>query len=125
MSKDLVLYSPRQVITATYHEPEVVEEATVDTAYTVIDPATIKSKIMDIMGSVLARCWINPSLMSFLQNDPHNCLLDMGIVLPHDLTVEIVKHRKKDRPRLVIYEKKDNGYKHRVCYLQLIMMAGT
>ena len=125
MSNDIVLYSPQQVIAATYHKPEVVEAAIEDSVYTVIDSATIKSKIMDIMGSVLARCWINPNLMSFLQTDPHSCLLEMGIMLPTDLTVEIHKNRKKDRPRLVIYEKKENGHKHRVCYLQLIMMAGS
>lgn len=87
-------------------------------AYTVIDPKTIKDKILTYLGSVLARCWINPYLMKQLETDPHQCLFEMGIILPEELKLVVVRHRSKDRPRIVIYENEK-----RICSLQLSMIA--
>jgi hypothetical protein len=87
-------------------------------AYTVIDPKTIKDKILSYLGSVLARCWINPYMMRQLETDPHQCLFEQGIILPEELKLVVVKARSKDRPRIVIYENDK-----RICSLQLSMIA--
>lgn len=86
--------------------------------YTVIDPRTIKDKILTYLGTVLARCWIDQSLMKQLESDPHGLLLEMGIILPEELKLVVVKYRSKDRPRIVIYENEK-----RICSLQLSMIA--
>jgi hypothetical protein len=95
-------------------EPEYVDY----TQYTVIDPKTIKDNILSYLGSVLARCWINPYLMRQLETDPHQCLFEMGIIMPEELKLIVVKVRSKDRPRIVIYENEK-----RICSLQLSMIA--
>lgn len=87
-------------------------------AYTVIDPKTIKDKILTYLGAVLARCWINPYMMKQLEDDPHQCLFEQGIILPDDMRLIVVKARSKDRPRIVIYENDK-----RICSLQLSMIA--
>ena len=86
--------------------------------YTVIDPKTIKDKILSYLGAVLARCWINPYMMKQLEDDPHQCLFEQGIILPEELKLVVVKARSKDRPRIVIYENQK-----RICSLQLSMIA--
>jgi hypothetical protein len=87
-------------------------------AYTVIDPKTIKEKILSYLGAVLARCWINPQMMRQLETDPHQCLFEQGIILPEELKLVVVKARSKDRPRIVLYENEK-----RICSLQLSMIA--
>lgn len=91
------------------------------TEYEVISAADIRTKIVDYLGKVLARCWINPCLLTDLENDPHQCLYEMGMILPDDLTIHVVRG-KKNRPRLVVYEI-DNGKHRKICYLQLSMIA--
>lgn len=87
-------------------------------SYTVIDPKTIKDKILTYLGAVLARCWIDSRLMKQLETDPHDLLLEMGIILPEELKLVVVRNRSKDRPRIVIYENQK-----RICSLQLSMIA--
>ena len=44
--------------------------------------------------------------------------------LPDEMTIEFQKPNS-DRPRIVVYEKKEGSkFKLRVLYLQLVMMAG-
>jgi hypothetical protein len=86
--------------------------------YKVIDPADIKAKIVDILGSVLARCWLDKRLMTELEEDPHACLLEQGIVMPPDMHLIVVRKKGKNRPMLVLYENQK-----RICALQLSMMA--
>ena len=89
--------------------------------YQVINPVDIKAKLVDYLGKVLARCWINPSLLVDLENDPHQTLYEMGLILPEELTIHVVSHNK-NRPRLVLYEI-NNGNQKKICYLQLSMIA--
>jgi hypothetical protein len=91
------------------------------TEYEVINPVDIKSRLIDYLGKVLARCWIAPHLLKDLENDPHQCLYEMGMILPEDLTIHVV-NTKKNRPRLVVYEL-INGKHKKICYLQLSMIA--
>ena len=105
-----------------YHEYKY-EETNYDdyTAYEVISAKDVRERITDYLGKVLARCWINPSLLKELEADPHQCLYEMGMILPEELTIHVV-NGKKDRPRLVVYEI-ENGKQKKICYLQLSMIA--
>jgi hypothetical protein len=79
---------------------------------------------MEYFGAVLARCWYDKELLHGLEYTPHKALRHIGIFLPEDLDVKI-ERKDKQRPRLVIYEwNTERTFKHRVCYLQMIMMAG-
>ena len=99
-------------------EPKEPEEFV---AYEFINPIDIKTKIVDYLGKVLARCWIQPALLKDLERDAHSCLLEMGLILPPELNIHVVQS-KKNRPRLVVYENVD-GRQKKVCYLQLSMFA--
>ena len=90
----------------------------------VINPSEIKEKILDYLGAVLARCWIEPPLLGEIERDAHRTLRHLGILLPDEIEIK-VERPGKDRPRLVIYEWDENRrFRRRICYLQLIMMAG-
>jgi hypothetical protein len=92
---------------------------------TIIDPKQIKEKIIDYLGAVLARCWFDHDLLDRIAMDPHRALRDIGILLPPDIDVK-VERENKARPRLVIYEwNAARSFRKRVCYLQLVMMAGA
>ena len=119
-----VVYQPsdlKQYLT-TYHgydSKPVVEEDYVE--YEVISASNVRQRIVDYLGKVLARCWINQSLLRELEADPHQCLFEMGMILPEELTIHVVIN-KKNRPRLVVYEI-ENGNHKKICYLQLSMIA--
>lgn len=90
----------------------------------VINPSEIKEKILDYLGAVLARCWIERTLLGEIERDAHRTLRHLGILLPDEIEIK-VERPGKDRPRLVIYEWDENRrFRRRICYLQLIMMAG-
>ena len=90
----------------------------------VINPQEIREKILHYLGAVLARCWIDRGLLVEIERDAHRALRHLGILLPDEIEIK-VERTKKDRPRLVIYEHDENRrFRRRICYLQLIMMAG-
>jgi hypothetical protein len=106
----------------TYHGYEKEQSVYEDyTEYEVIKSSDVREKIVDYLGKVLARCWIQPFLLKELEADPHQCLYEMGMILPEDLTIHVV-NGKKNIPRLVVYEI-ENGKQKKICYLQLSMIA--
>ena len=107
------IYSPRQ--DSFDREPPIE---------IVIDASQLKERIIDYLGAVLARCWIDRSLIDRIDEDPHRALRHMGILLPDEIDIK-VERSNKVRPRLVIYEwNQSRSFRRRICYLQLIMMAG-
>ncbi len=102
-------------------EPNFASEPPIEI---VINPSEIKEKILDYLGAVLARCWIERSLLGEIERDAHRTLRHLGILLPDEIEIK-VERPGKDRPRLVIYEWDENRrFRRRICYLQLLMMAG-
>ena len=90
----------------------------------VIDSRQLKERIIDYLGAVLARCWIDRSLLGQIEMNPHRALRSLGILLPDEIDIK-VERLNKERPRLVIFEyNQERTYRRRICYLQLIMMAG-
>jgi hypothetical protein len=89
-----------------------------------IDSRQLKEKIIDYLGAVLAQCWIDRGLIDRIDADPHRALRSLGILLPDEIDIK-VERSNKTRPRLVIYEfNQSRSFRRRICYLQLIMMAG-
>ena len=90
----------------------------------IIDTRQLKERIIDYLGAVLARCWIDPELLDRIEAGPHRALRQMGILLPDEIDIK-VERKNAGRPRLLIYEwNQERSYKRRICYLQLVMMAG-
>ncbi len=92
---------------------------------TVIDSTQLKERIVEYLGAVLARCWFDRRLLADIAEDPHRALRHVGILLPDEIDIK-VERPQQERPRLVIYEyNRERTFKRRICYLQLIMMAGA
>ena len=103
------------------NEQEFVQEPPIDV---IIDSRQIKDKIIDYLGAVLARCWLDRSLLYQIEMNPHRALRSLGILLPDEIDIKVERFNL-ERPRLVIFEyNQERSYRRRVCYLQLIMMAG-
>lgn len=102
-------------------EQEFVQEPPIDV---IIDSRQIKDRIIDYLGAVLARCWLDRSLLYQIEMNPHRALRSLGILLPDEIDIKVERFNL-ERPRLVIFEyNQERSYRRRVCYLQLIMMAG-
>ena len=110
-----------QYYQSTRNEEEFEQEPPIET---VINSADVKDRVMEYLGAVLSRCWYDKQLLTQLEYEPHKALRHIGILLPVDLDVKI-ERKDKQRPRLVIYEwNRERSFKRRICYLQMIMLAG-
>jgi hypothetical protein len=92
------------------------------TDFKVLDIETIKADIVDCLGAILARCWLDKTLMAELRSDPHYCLLQQGMILPKSLDIQVEMHRGTNRPQIVVYEIKGNEVE-KVCGLRMSMLA--
>jgi hypothetical protein len=94
------------------------------TEFKVLDIETIRADIVDCLGAILARCWLDKALMAELRSDPHYCLLQQGMILPKCLDIQVETHRGTNRPQVVVYEIKDNQIE-KVCSLRMSMLASV
>ena len=92
--------------------------------FKVLDVETIKADIVDCLGAILARCWLDKQLMAELRSDPHYCLLQQGMILPKCLDIQVETHRGTNRPQVVVYEIKDDIVE-KVCSLRMSMLASV
>ena len=84
----------------------------------------VKKYLPDILGRVLARIWIAKSFKESFKSNPSKVLNENGVFLPDDMILEFQKPNS-DRPKIIVYEKKQNSnFKVRVVQLQLVMLAG-
>tara|TARA_B100000989_G_C19379236_1_gene400862 strand:+ start:167 stop:565 length:399 start_codon:yes stop_codon:yes gene_type:complete len=84
----------------------------------------VKKYLPDILGRVLARIWIDKSFKDNFKSNPKEVLEANGVYLPDDMILEFQKPNS-DRPKIIVYEKKENSnFKVRVVQLQLVMLAG-
>lgn len=106
---------------APHVEAEFEQEPPVEI---IIDAAQLKERIIEYLGAILARCWTDRGLLDQIALDPHTTLRHLGILLPSEIDIK-VERPNQSRPRLVIYEwDRNRSFRRRICYLQLIMMAG-
>jgi hypothetical protein len=92
--------------------------------FKLLDVETIKADIVDCLGAILARCWLDKALMAELRSDPHYCLLQQGMILPKCLDIQVETHRGTNRPQVVVYEIKDDVIE-KVCSLRMSMLASV
>ena len=95
-----------------------------DAEFRILDVETIKADIVDCLGAILARCWLDKTLMADLRSDPHYCLLQQGMILPRSLDIQVETHRGTNRPQVVVYEIKGDIIE-KVCSLRMSMLASS
>jgi|TARA_B110000305_G_C19265188_1_gene551564 hypothetical protein len=92
-----------------------------ETTYTT--RAEVKEHLPDICSKALARSWIDKDFYTQLKADPIETLRVQGVHLPDTMGITF-ENSKSNRPKLVVWEiTGNNGFKVRVCGLQLTMMA--
>ncbi|MGB0180530.1 MAG: hypothetical protein ACPHW5_00885 [Candidatus Puniceispirillales bacterium] len=84
----------------------------------------VRNQLPDILGRALARTWIDAPFHESFSRDPQGTLAIHGVEMPDSMIIEFQKP-DSNRPRIVVYEKKEHSkFRTRIFYLQLVMMAG-
>ena len=125
-STDLVKFNDKQSKLPIKFKPNEVNQALelVDKDLILKNREDVKKYLPDILGRVLARIWIDKSFKENFKLNPRQVLNDNGVFLPDDMILEFQKPNS-DRPKIIVYEKKQNSnFKIRVVQLQLVMLAG-
>ena len=125
-STDLVKFSDKKSNLPVKFDPKEVKNALelVDKNLILKNREDVKKYLPDILGRVLARIWIDKSFKENFKSNPKEVLNDNGVFLPDDMILEFQKPNS-DRPKIIVYEKKDkSNFKVRVVQLQLVMLAG-
>ena len=125
-STDLVKFSDKKSNLPIKFDPKEIKNALalVDKDLILKNREDVKKYLPDILGRVLARIWIDKSFKENFKSNPKEVLNDNGVFLPDDMILEFQKPNS-DRPKIIVYEKKDkSNFKVRVVQLQLVMLAG-
>ena len=125
-STDLIKLNEKKVKLPIKFKPNDVNQVLelVDKDLILKNREEVKKYLPDILGRVLARIWIDKSFKENFKSNPRQVLNDNGVFLPDDMILEFQKPNS-DRPKIIVYEKKQNSnFKVRVVQLQLVMLAG-
>ena len=125
-STDLIKLNEKKVKLPIKFKPNDVNQALelVDKDLILKSREEVKKYLPDILGRVLARIWIDKLFKENFRSNPRQVLNDNGVYLPDDMILEFQKPNS-DRPKIIVYEKKQNSnFKVRVVQLQLVMLAG-
>ena len=125
-STDLVKFNEKKSKLPIKFKPNEVNQALelVDKDLVLKNREEVKKYLPDILGRVLARIWIDKSFKENFKSNPRQVLSDNGVFLPDEMILEFHKPNS-DRPKIIVYEKKDDSnFKVRVVQLQLVMLAG-
>ena len=125
-STDIVKFKEKKSKLPIKFKPNEVNHALelVDKDLILKNREEVKKYLPDILGRVLARIWIDKSFKESFKLNPRQVLNDNGVFLPDDMILEFQKPNS-DRPKIIVYEKKQNSnFKIRVVQLQLVMLAG-
>jgi hypothetical protein len=91
----------------------------------IIEARQMRSHIIEYLGDVMARCWVDKGLLKQINKNAHRALRSIGIILPQEIEIK-VEYPEHHRPRLIIFE--FNGLHtlaKRICYLQMVILAGN
>ena len=125
-STDLVKFNNKNSKLPIKFDPKEVKSALelVDKDLILRNREDVKKYLPDILGRVLARIWIDKLFKENFKSNPKKVLNENGVFLPDDMILEFQKPNS-DRPKIIVYEKKDkSNFKVRVVQLQLVMLAG-
>ena len=115
-STDLVKFSDKKSNLPIKFDPKEVKNALelVDKDLVLKNREDVKKYLPDILGRVLARIWIDKSFKDNFKSNPKEVLNDNGVFLPDDMILEFQKPNS-DRPKIIVYEKKEkSNFKVRV-----------
>ena len=87
------------------------------------DGRMVEEFLPDILGRALARSWVDASFRARLTADPKALLQDHDVNLPATIRIE-TQMGANGRPMIVVHERQPDGGMRRLCYLQLVMLAG-
>lgn len=87
------------------------------------DGRMVEEFLPDILGRALARSWVDAAFRARLAADPKALLLDHDVNLPATIRIE-TQTGTNGRPMIVVHERQPDGGMRRLCYLQLVMLAG-
>lgn len=87
------------------------------------DGKMVEEFLPDILGRALARSWVDPVFRQCLTEDPKALLADHDVHLPGSIRIE-TQIGANGRPLVVVHERRPDGGMRRLCYLQLVMLAG-
>jgi|GEM_PF-1525115 len=87
------------------------------------DREQVKKELPNLLGTILALCWINEELADWFLNDAEIFLNRIGIFLPEDISIESKKEAKA-KPSLTVFEQLENSrYKRKIFKLSLKLIA--
>ena len=87
------------------------------------DGRMVEEFLPDILGRALARSWVDGGFRARLTADPKRLLADHDVHLPGSIRIE-TQTGTNGRPLIVVHERQPDGTMRRLCYLQLVMLAG-
>jgi hypothetical protein len=123
-SRDLVPVSVGAVAAGRRQRPGTAPLDLVSVETALRDSAQVERFLPDILGRVLARCWIDSGFRADFATDPKGTLAAHRIHLPDSICIDVVTEGQT-RPMVVVSEVAvHGGAKRRLLYLQLVMVAG-
>ncbi len=79
----------------------------------------------EILGRVLATCWLEPRIMKYLESNGHIGLQHLGLKLPSSISV-VFSTSDTNRPQVTVYQAgTDPKYHANLFDLKLALMASS
>jgi len=87
------------------------------------DTEQVKNELPQLLGKILALCWINDDLAFWFLDNAGLFLNDVGILLPAGISVQSKKETKA-KPSITVFEVQEGSrYKRRIFKLSLKLIA--
>lgn len=85
--------------------------------------AEVRKELPQVLGKLLALCWINQELAGFFLSDTRNFLEKIQISLPESIVIE-VKKEVRAKPSITVFQiEEGRKYKQRLFKLSLKLIA--
>ena len=92
-------------------------------AQILINEAEVRRELPQVLGKLLALCWINQELAGFFLSDTRNFLEKIQISLPENIVIE-VKKEVRAKPSITVFQiEEGRKYKQRLFKLSLKLIA--
>lgn len=87
------------------------------------DENEVRDQLPQVIGKLLALCWINKELAQFFLSDPKTFLEKIDIALPDNISIDVNKEFK-GKPSITVFQTlKSAGFKQRLFKLSLKLIA--
>ena len=104
-------------------EPILVAVRTLVPAQVLSNEAEVRKELPQVIGKLLALCWINNELASYFLSNTKNFLDKIKIELPDSIIIE-VKKETKAKPSITVFQIAEGSkFKQRLFKLSLKLIA--